>query len=81
MNMKTRATVIFCLSFLTISTACNKETITIEEIVCEDACRAFNNDGECDDGGDGSDTDICRIGTDCSDCGERIVKTEERVKR
>ena len=63
------------------SSACKKETVTTEELVCEDACRAFNNDGECDDGGEGSETNLCKIGTDCSDCGERIVITEERVRR
>lgn len=61
--------------------ACKKETVTKEEVVCEDTCRAFNNDGECDDGGENSDTDLCKIGTDCSDCGARIVITEERVRR
>jgi len=29
------------------------------------------NDGDCDDGGPGSDYDICDYGTDCSDCGSR----------
>ena len=29
------------------------------------------NDGDCDDGGPGSDYDICDYGTDCSDCGPR----------
>jgi len=29
------------------------------------------NDGDCDDGGPGSDYDICDFGGDCSDCGTR----------
>ena len=29
------------------------------------------NDGDCDDGGPGSDYDECDYGTDCSDCGPR----------
>lgn len=35
--------------------------------VCDDSCR-FANNGECDDGRDGSDTDLCAAGTDCTDC-------------
>ena len=30
------------------------------------------SDGECDDGGSGSAYDICELGTDCTDCGERL---------
>lgn len=35
---------------------------------CDDSCR-FANNGECDDGREGSDTDVCAPGTDCTDCG------------
>lgn len=28
----------------------------------------FENDGECDDGGEGAVTSLCRLGTDCTDC-------------
>jgi hypothetical protein len=35
---------------------------------CDNSCR-FANNGECDDGREGSDTDVCSPGTDCSDCG------------
>jgi hypothetical protein len=43
---------------------------------CETSC-PYDGDGECDDGGPGSDTsvcelyDICEYGTDCGDCGVR----------
>jgi hypothetical protein len=37
---------------------------------CTNTCgTAF--DGECDDGGLGSEYDICALGTDCADCGAR----------
>ena len=32
---------------------------------------AFASDGVCDDGGSGSETALCIIGTDCVDCGAR----------
>lgn len=35
---------------------------------CDDSCR-FARNGECDDGRQGSDTDVCAAGTDCTDCG------------
>jgi hypothetical protein len=35
---------------------------------CDNSCR-FANNGECDDGRQGSDTDVCAQGTDCNDCG------------
>ena len=38
--------------------------------VCNDDC-SFPRDGECDDGGPGSEYSDCNLGTDCSDCGAR----------
>ena len=38
---------------------------------CEDDCH-WVNDGECDDGGEGSVHSACYYGADCSDCGPRI---------
>ena len=32
---------------------------------------AYNNDGDCDDGGAGSEYAACLIGQDCTDCGSR----------
>jgi hypothetical protein len=38
---------------------------------CTDTCTTlqFAGDGECDDGRDGSFTNLCAPGTDCTDCG------------
>ncbi|MFH1808561.1 MAG: EB domain-containing protein [Pseudomonadota bacterium] len=33
----------------------------------------FDDNGSCDDGGEGSDTAICPFGTDLTDCGERTA--------
>jgi hypothetical protein len=74
-----RISIILC-SFLFVAVACKRETIEIETLVCDDACVPFNNDGECDDGGEESISNLCKIGTDCSDCGERIVITKEKIK-
>ena len=38
--------------------------------LCTNTC-AFDDDGDCDDGGDPSDTFLCTFGTDCADCGPR----------
>lgn len=38
--------------------------------LCTNTCQ-FANDGECDDGGAGSLTSLCSLGTDCGDCGSR----------
>lgn len=38
--------------------------------LCNNIC-PFANDGECDDGGPGSDFNVCGLGTDCTDCGVR----------
>ena len=37
------------------------------ESTCNNTCR-FANDGECDDGSEGSDYSLCPLGTDCADC-------------
>lgn len=37
---------------------------------CNDTC-PYANDGECDDGAEGSDFDVCYLGSDCADCGPR----------
>ncbi len=38
--------------------------------LCTNTCR-WAADGECDDGGSGSDYSVCEFGTDCADCGPR----------
>lgn len=37
---------------------------------CSNTCESAG-DGECDDGGPGSEYDVCALGTDCTDCGAR----------
>jgi hypothetical protein len=37
---------------------------------CSNECQ-FAGDGACDDGGPGSEFDLCPLGTDCDDCGQR----------
>jgi hypothetical protein len=37
---------------------------------CSNEC-LFAGDGACDDGGTGSEFDLCALGTDCDDCGPR----------
>ena len=37
---------------------------------CDDTC-AYAYDGACDDGGAGSEFNVCALGTDCGDCGSR----------
>jgi hypothetical protein len=54
---------LFSVAVSFTSTSCKKK-------LCTDTC-AFNNDGQCDDGGEDSDFDVCELGTDCADCGER----------
>ena len=34
---------------------------------CDNTCR-YDNDGDCDDGGPGSEYSYCDSGTDCQDC-------------
>ncbi len=36
----------------------------VDDIACSESCK-FSKDGYCDDGGSGSDYDICASGTDC----------------
>jgi len=42
----------------------------VDEGVCSNEC-TFAHDGECDDGGPGSDYSVCVFGSDCGDCGPR----------
>lgn len=39
-------------------------------MMCLNTC-AYANDGECDDGGEGSLYNVCAYGSDCGDCGPR----------
>lgn len=40
------------------------------EEICENTC-SYAFDGDCDDGGPGSDFNLCPLGSDCNDCGVR----------
>jgi hypothetical protein len=46
-------------------------------VLCEDTCRLadvqYSRDGRCDDGGEDARTNLCKLGSDCADCGERLV--------
>ncbi|XP_077867520.1 scavenger receptor cysteine-rich domain-containing protein DMBT1-like [Saccoglossus kowalevskii] len=42
---------------------------------CDNTC-IYPSDGLCDDGGDGSDYDLCALGTDCDDCGVRTAQPQ-----
>ena len=50
--------------------SCRPSEPTCEVTACTDTC-PWAGDGECDDGGPGSDYSVCPYGTDCSDCGPR----------
>ena len=53
-----------------IPAACTPGYELEESELCNNEC-AYSGDGECDDGGEGSDFAICAYGTDCDDCGPR----------
>eukprot|EP01064_Diplonema_japonicum_P007987 TRINITY_DN15562_c0_g1_i1.p1 TRINITY_DN15562_c0_g1~~TRINITY_DN15562_c0_g1_i1.p1 ORF type:complete len:939 (+),score=122.53 TRINITY_DN15562_c0_g1_i1:60-2819(+) len=42
-------------------------------LLCNDSCTEWRRDGLCQDGGSESDAAYCPLGTDCTDCGIRIV--------
>jgi hypothetical protein len=61
----------FLLMIATLTTAlgvgaCDND----DDELCSNSCE-YARDGDCDDGGQGSDYDLCRLGTDCEDCGIR----------
>ena len=45
--------------------------------LCKNTCR-YVSDTDCDDGGLGSDYNMCIFGTDCADCGPRPSEREVR---
>ena len=45
-----------------------------ETETCDDSCMFLSNDGECDDGGEGSVYFFCAPGTDCTDCAPHRVQ-------
>jgi len=59
----------FLVGFAVGFWACGGDDDT-EGAGCTNTCR-FASDSDCDDGGPGSDFDLCDLGTDCDDCGPR----------
>ncbi|MEM9984858.1 MAG: hypothetical protein AAF804_07160 [Bacteroidota bacterium] len=55
-----------CLASFMLLASCQKET------VCNNDC-LWAQDGQCDDGEEGSVSSLCGAGTDCDDCGPRLV--------
>ncbi len=43
----------------------------VEKETCFNSCIPWMKNGVCDDGGKGSQTNLCMYGTDCEDCGKR----------
>ena len=57
----------------------NADGTTCDEIpadaICTETCE-YSNDGGCDDGGPGANFSLCDFGTDCRDCGFRVLVDE-----
>ena len=47
---------------------------------CDDSCQ-FSGDGNCDDGGPASKSELCELGTDCTDCGSRAPGAAPKAMR
>ncbi len=62
--LKTFLVAIGC-TMMIAGSSCKKET------VCNNDC-IWAQDGQCDDGGEGSVTSLCGEGSDCDDCGPRF---------
>jgi outer membrane protein assembly factor BamB len=45
--------------------------------ICENSC-SYRNDGQCDDGGSITASNLCSLGTDCADCGPRTRVARNR---
>ena len=64
------------LALLLYGTAVTHATHTVGVVgpntLCFEDCYA-KSDGDCDDGGDGSQYSICSYGNDCVDCGPRFA--------
>ena len=50
----------------------HNKTVTAASTACDDTC-SYPKDGDCDDGGVGSQYNFCSLGTDCTDCGSRSI--------
>jgi hypothetical protein len=47
--------------------------------LCTNTCK-HPKDGECDDGGANSHYNLCKLGTDCHDCGVRVEKKKGKCE-
>ena len=47
--------------------------VDVDASVGEPVNSIYHDDGHCDDGGDGSAFAVCAFGTDCADCGKRLL--------
>ena len=63
---------VVCLAFLGTAQAQSNGTAQVDVGLCEEDCGAYTGDGDCDDGGPGSEWSSCALGNDCSDCGPRF---------
>ena len=45
-------------------------SLPLASVACTETC-VYASDGDCDDGGSGSEFSVCTLGTDCTDCGQR----------
>ena len=52
--------------------------LTDSDYCCSETCR-WAQDGQCDDGGEGSFYDACAFGTDCIDCGGPAARCVARM--
>ena len=53
-----------------VETGTDADTSVQNDPACNDTC-STSSDGVCQDGGPGAQSDVCSLGTDCTDCGSR----------
>ena len=70
------ATLMACLALLLSSAMAVASDDADGDVICTNECE-YAHDGDCDDGGPGSDYSLCEYGTDCADCGPRPADREE----
>lgn len=68
--MKTATKTLISLALLLLFSAPAWAQETAQGEICTNTC-GWAGDGECDDGGVGSQYRVCSFGTDCNDCGPR----------
>jgi hypothetical protein len=76
--------ILLAISFLAFSPAAcplggppaDDDDEIVDTSLCNDSCQ-YDGDGDCDDGGPGSDFDYCDYGSDCTDCGTRDALADD----